>query len=353
MANHVTPTVDTLLRDMANGRDCSRNFEVNLTSFVAAQTDDALLHNLLEKGESVDQQYLGFYGLQIYYRRLLQFDQLKKLFANEESKLRFKDRTSYGHLRTMFYTDSDDYYAAAKVRAIIEQASAVVEAYDKEHSKDTANGLAGGDAANLPGSQHAFVCLIVSLCERYEDMRQELLKDWGRQAKHILDEAIRNSQNYPKYFCTQGRLQALLGEYDKAVESIRRAISLEQPGNNAARYSLRIMQYQSHLARIQSHSEVQKLNNEVGHIRGSLMNNVEIIAFFSGVISFVIGSLNLAEKYAAKEAAGLIIILLGALLVVFNCFALLLHADKKVLPARMIVFVVSVVCIAGGLFLVL
>lgn len=349
MAEQKILTVEQLLEKMKDNGDCTREFEVALTDYVGAQEDDASLKKLLASPETA-QRYLGVYGMCIYYRRLMQYDDMEALL--QKHKKDFSDYVSLGHLETLYHIDSGEYYTPDEMERHIRQAHKVAEDYLKVDNVS--------NKANVAGTQHAFADLLITFCERYEDQQESLLQKWGRTAKNALEKAIGRSPTYAKYHCTKGRLLALENDYANALDSVRKAIRMETPTGNASSYSLRIMQYQSHMVRIQARSEIHRLNvqqarmnEEVDKMRSSLMNNVEIIAFFSGVISFVIGSLSLAEGATPRGAAGLIVILLGALLVVFNCFSLLLHTETKNLPVRIAVFVVGVVCVAGGLLFVL
>ncbi len=348
MEHKQTLTLEQLIALMDNNGDCTRRFEEELSHFVEEMGDpDAL--EVLMKAEDLNTRYLGFYGLFIYCRRLMQYEQLQMLFDRHTAT--FSGFISFGHLQNMYYIDSGEDFSAAELKEHLAKAAGVAEQYRRLDL--------GGQEVNLAGVQHAFADLLITSCERDEENCGELLDEWGRKAERALEEAIKLSHGYAKYYCTKGRLQALRHEYDQAVASVRKAISLEPPKKDANRYSLRIMQYQSHLVRIQTRSETyrlkeqqQRMTGEVERIRGALLGNVEIIAFFSGIISFVVASLNLVEAYAPAQAAGLIVVLLGALLVVFNCFAMLLHMEKRPGAARIIVFVVGLICILGGLLLV-
>lgn len=348
MEQRQQPTIEQLTALMDNNGDCTRRFEKELSLFVEDLIDPSALEALMAT-EELNTRYLGFYGLFIYCRRLMQYERLKALF--DRHTVVFSDFISFGHLHTMYHIDSGEDFTATELKEHLTEAAGVVDKYRRLDL--------GGQEVNLAGVQHAFADLLITCCERDEKNCGALLEEWGRKAERALEDAISLSGGYAKYYCTKGRLQALRHEYDQAAASVRRAISLEPQGKDASRYSLRMMQYQSHLVRIQTRSEVhrlkqeqQRMTGEVERIRGALLSNVEIIAFFSGIISFVIGSLNLVEAFAPAQAAGLIVVLLGALLVVFNCFALLLHMEKRPGAARIVVFVVGLICIVGGLLLV-
>lgn len=358
MSNSSASHVTRLLSLMADKGDCTRCFEVELTDFVNAQSDESLFLNLWKHGEDALHQYLGFYGLQVFYRHRMQYDALKDMFL--ECGETFSGFQSYKHLYTLYYIESSDFFSAGELDEHLTSAKTVVDEYRKIAREFVHENKPEEHQVNLAGAQHAFADLLATSCERFEENSADLLNKWGKQAEYELSQAIEKTNGYAKYYCTQGRLYALRGEYDKAVRSVRTAISRESSSGNPGHFSLRIMQYQSHLLRIQARSEIHRLNiqqkkmeDDVLKIRDSLINNVEIIAFFSGVISFIIGSLNLAEKYPAAQAAGLIIILLGALLMVFNCFSLILHLEKKSIPVRILISVICILCILGGLHLVL
>lgn len=341
--------IQDLIDTMTQHGDHSRKFEKQLSSYVDKHLEVRDLKELedLMNHTEPDHRYLGFYGMFICHRRLMQYSKLREMLDAHRNE--FEHYESYAHLYTLCHIDHNDRLATGdELMGHISDAENVIKTFRRLETLQ--------NPVNLAGVLHAFADLVITYCERYKEHQQEILKIWGRKAEQALAEAI-DKEDYAKYYCTKGRLQALKNDYENAVDLVKEAVCREQPGNYASisQYSLRIMQYQSHLVSIQARGEIHNLNEQqsrmnenVEHIRSSLLNNVEIIAFFSGIISFVIGSLTLAKDSSAMQAAGLIVVLLGALLLVYNCFAMLLHMEKELCLARKIVFAVGSLCIVVG-----
>ncbi len=340
--------INELSKNVANNGDCTRTFEVDLTGFVNSLPDNAVLLSLLTSTDK-NRKYVGIYGLSIYYRHLMEYDDLEQLLDEYEQE--FSTFQSIGHLRTLFYLDSEEEYSHEEVQEHLNKAFWVAKQY-KDMAKRFPN-------INVAGSQHAFADLFATYCERYESLQSEIVGKWYKKAHSAVEEAIRLSPEYAKYYCTKGRILSQMHDYDTAFHCVQKAIRLESPTANKDNYSLRILQYQSHKVNIQARYQIYKLNtqqakinDDISNMKGSLLSNIEILGFFSGIISFIIGSLTLANGQTAKDAAALILILLGALLVVFDCFGFLLHANSKNTLVRIIVLILGVSIVVGGVCVV-
>ena len=94
---------------------------------------------------------------------------------------------------------------------------------------------------------------------------------------------------------------------------------------------------------------------------------MEFLGLFSGIVSFTIGSLTLASNFTSEDAmkiAGLIVILMGALMCVFSAFGVILHGvfgtikDRKTgepkhgfIGRHLAVFVAGLLVVVGGILL--
>lgn len=346
-----TQIIDSLLENILNNDDCTREFELELTKFVNSLPDDSILTSLFNS-EDDNKKFLGLYGLYIYYIHMLEYDKLEYLINNSVGL--FSNHKCLGHLRTIYYINSDAYYTFEEVHKHLEDAYEVVNSY-KEIDRCYPD-----KNINVAGCVHAFADLFVTCCERYEELQEELVEKWYKRALMAVDTAIQLSPKYAKYYCTRGRILSQKDLYEEALSYIQKAIHIESPELNKENYSLRIMQYQSHKLNVQARYQIYKLNaqqkvinEDISKMKGALMSNVETIGFFAGIISFVIGSLNLANGQTAKDAAALILVLLGALLVVFDSFSFLLHMGKKNIIKHIFVLIGGILVILGGLFVVL
>lgn len=266
--------------------------------------------------------------------------------------------------------------------------------------------LARKNAANLTGNvggHHAFTETVVLAYEKKADLMRVLDKKGvveadGEKPINWLEEATVSIKvattidNYPKFHCTYGRLLALKGEFDEAMAEIN--IAIDKENNQRADYAIRIGQYlnyyqqavankqmadmeaafeekmQTYNAGLQAYEdEVQnkmlqyetqaaETMAEYKHAledqeKQTIVKNMEFLGLFSGIVSFTIGSLTISGAIAEqsiKHAAGLIIVLMGALMGVFAAFGVILHGiEKKTALRNVVVLVMGLVTILGGI----
>ena len=127
---------------------------------------------------------------------------------------------------------------------------------------------------------------------------------------------------------------------------------------------MRVNQYQIYLQQTKSmmvleqtdselNQKIQEFESIIEHqSKESLVKNMEYLGLFAGIISFTIGSIGIATSVAGQSliaAAGLIIVLMGALLCVFSGFGFILHGINKKTIRNLIVFIMGVLIIWGGL----
>lgn len=260
------------------------------------------------------------------------------------------------------------------------------------------------------GAQHALAEAIILVYELDEyapnEEREKDKKTNLNTAEKALTLAIRSDDKYAKYYCTYARLQSLQGLHERALANIDEAIDLED--ETRSDYAIRIGQYQNHGQKIQGRMQVEvvetalekKMQQYEEHIQGNMaehrrfvqektdeyrtaleeqekqtmVKNMEFLGLFSGIVSFTIGSLTITGAIAQQSimaAAGLIIILMGALMAVFAGFGIILHGttgkwvqmqtvDKKTGEKveklkqdrrNVIVLVMGILIVLGGLIL--
>ena len=187
-------------------------------------------------------------------------------------------------------------------------------------------------------------------------------------AEKALNRALRSQSTYAKYYYTYARLQSLQGLFEKAMANVEEAIDLEKETEKD--YAIRIGNYQSLGQKVHGKWQMEEYNRQADrksaehrglieeklaeyntHLeektreyrmaleeqeKQTMVKNMEFLGLFSGIVSFTIGSLTISGAIAEQSiaaAAGLIIILMGALLGVFAGFGIILHGTgvkKKV-----------------------
>ena len=250
-----------------------------------------------------------------------------------------------------------------------------LEAYKKEEWKNTdfsvvlekaftnMNNLTG----NIGGS-HAYAELILLAFENAPELLHYLnpkKKEKLLQSALDIMVVVHDRDTYAKFYCTHGRLFAVAGKYEEALEYLNMAIDKED--STKSDYPIRVGRYLTFIqqVRTQQQAELNKLaadeqlKNVVKTIeeqtKDSTTKSMEFLGLFSGIVSFTIGSLTIGGAIAEqsiKHAAGLIIVLMGALMGVFSAFGMILHgfANKKTLR-NLVVLLMGLAIIAGGMWL--
>ncbi len=207
------------------------------------------------------------------------------------------------------------------------------------------------------GGHHAYAETIAIIyedetlsCGKYlTESRPVLMRD----ADRAIREAQRLDPNYAKFYCTEGRLLALNENLDEAIKKVSTAIATENDSRKD--YAIRISQYTGILQQFRSKQNTTSQMTTMAHAledhkknmdeqkqsiltameeqeKQSMVKNMEFLGLFSGIVSFTIGSLTITGAIAdqsIQSAAGLIVVLMGALIGVFAAFGIVLHGIVK------------------------
>lgn len=218
------------------------------------------------------------------------------------------------------------------------------------------------------GGHHAFAETVALVFENASPSIYEKLPKtkqyWLDEAKNSAIVAIDRDKGYAKFYCTYGRVLALCGKLDDAVEKVNTAIDKEK--NTRKDYSIRITQYTGYLQQFRAQKmmadqsaamdeQVSKVTKQIEEQeKQSMVKNMEFLGLFSGIVSFTIGSLTITGAIASQSiqsAAGLIVVLLGALMCVFASFGVILHGFKnRAFWRNIFVFALGVAIVGGGLW---
>ena len=229
------------------------------------------------------------------------------------------------------------------------------------------------------GGHHAFAETTALV---FENGSEELLAQlataperWLEDAKTSAIKAIAQVEGYAKFYCTYGRLLAICGDFEEAIKNVNLAIALEK--NTRTDYSIRIGLYSSYYQQFRAQQRL-KMQEEAmagqmqevklamdAQEKESMTKNMEFLGLFSGIVSFTIGSLSITGAIAEqsiKHAAGLIVVLMGALMCVFAAFGMILHGfhavrknqntqryERKFIHRHLIVFALGILVVIGGI----
>ena len=322
-----------------------------------------------------DEEKIAFaaFAVAITYERLQKNPQ-------EEGELLKKYRDFFGKTRKISSTEEKHehiYFFHLDVLYRMDMAVGANDAFLKDLLFD-----AKTNSINLSenyGGHHAFAETVALAFEnaspRLREELQSATEHWLDDAKTSVIKAIARDEGYAKFYCTYGRIQALCGELDEAIKNVNKAIALEK--NTRTDYSIRIGQYSSYYQQFRAQQKLKEQEEAMAEQmhemtlameaqeKESMAKNMEFLGLFSGIVSFTIGSLTITGAIAEqsiKHAAGLIIVLMGALMCVFAAFGMILHGFHKVkkdktthrfersfIYRHLIVFILGIIVVAGGI----
>jgi len=239
-----------------------------------------------------------------------------------------------------------------------------------EHSIRTLLQLASENSQNLHGNVGGLHALAEAVALAYENVPTMMAHiqetdriNWLNRAQVAAEDVLRAFPNYAKYYCTYARVLAATGDYDAALSKLNEAIDRED--SQRPDYAIRMGRYLTFSQQFRARKELVSMESAMqGHLeqyksaledqeKQTLIKNMEFLGLFSGIVSFTIGSLTISGAIAEqsiKNAAGLIVVLMGALMGVFAAFGIILHGvtGKKALR-NVFVLLLGLAAVIGGI----
>lgn len=223
------------------------------------------------------------------------------------------------------------------------------------------------------GADHAFAETVLLAFENAPELLEHMTE---RRKEKLLQEAldtmvvVHDKDSYAKFYCTHARLFAVAGKYDEAQEYLN--IAIDKEDNTKSDYPIRVGKYLTYLQQVRTQQNAElnkKLADEQLHkvvktledqTRDANTKSMEFLGLFSGIVSFTIGSISISgeiEKFSANQVAGLIVVLMGALMGVFAGFGIILHGmDMRKANGRkglrnLLVLLMGIGVVIGGLYI--
>lgn len=316
---------NTILTEISNisalHTDDEFNFENELTK-LAEQLDEngykeltSFLTENINKTVQLQTSFAVFFLICTYERRMKNISKLEMIITKYEKY--FKQLPLINHLKSLLFKEME-----------------TNEAIKKEifYARIVANQL-----QDHPGVLHHYAEAIIHAKEIGLTISDKEIDD----ALEKVDEAITIFPEYAKYYCTKGRILAAKGEFQEAKENIRRAI--DQESSNKKDYAIRINDYHFYLNHIKTiefssllsekiqltEKELLESKTEINETISKLKSeNLQMLGFFTAIISFTIGSINFIGDRSFLESALLILILASALVLAVAGFGLIFQHEK-------------------------
>jgi hypothetical protein len=324
-----------------------RDFEVYIvSSILETEFIEKELQRILEsKPADLKVFYSAFFCLCTYYRR--RKDTSKYGETLDKYRHAFNQNPTYNYLKSMFLMQRG-----------------------REVDIKEAINLSRKARKEVPDNVGIIHCFAEIIAEAFEEGVLELEgnREDLEQAKQSIEEVLKETSDYAKFYCTYGRLLAIAGEYKAAKQEILCAIDKEDSSKKD--YSLRIGEYQRYLIQITSKNyadktllEFEKYSREMdgwnteikasmvesekevkSSIQETLNKNLEFLGFFTALISFIIASVQILTKCNFRDAFQLILELGGMLMLVLSSFGIILNGNRYIKRSS-VVFTMGIIII--------
>lgn len=343
---------------LAQTDESCREFETTLVKYAVDWDDKTIIKNTLKNmveafrqdQTKVDERvaFAAFCVMVNYERRMKNASAEKQLL--DEYETLFNQHIFYLHMRLLSDMEEMESFKhrpdGRKTREILERAE-----------------LNAKNLCKNEGGTHAFAETVALAYETVPDVMKEIEQsqgaNWLNSGINAVEKCIELSNGkYAKYYCTYARLLAIEGNYDAALSKLNEAVDKED--NKRPDYSIRIGRYISYIQQFRA-SKQMKASEEEFRVAmekqesQTIVKNMEFLGLFSGLVSFTIGSLSISGAVAnqsIKHAAGLIVVLMGALMAVFAAFGIILHGiwGKKALRNLVVLLMGAAIVVGGILF---
>lgn len=346
MTSVSTDNMEILKEELVNfGPIEDRVFEDGITKMIR-QSSNSLIDNLqyiLNTAESADLRFRAFFGITIHHRR--QSDTtLFKNFVHQYID-QFQQFSLHYHVLSLLHKSFGDAEGITK---------------SLEYSKKAIEKL----------NMHAGV--LHNHCEAIVTALEEgiaISDEEQYNASLYIERVITLCPEYAKFYCTKGRLLAQTGKYQEAKRLLNIAIDLED--SKSKDYTLRINTYRNFLIQVKTEELYKSVSTEIQDAKAVVLaaeesinklvdktesdmenmkaQNLQMLAFFTAIVSFIIGSINiLSNQQDFTQAALLILILAGAMVLVNVGFSVLISSLKLNYTKYIIVATLGLILIGVG-----
>lgn len=205
-------------------------------------------------------------------------------------------------------------------------------------------------ASNLPNVLHLFTQIVIETCDLPNNNIEAGVM---REAERAINKAIAIVDGkYARYFATKADLLGQAGRYAEAKDLIRKAIEVESSTRDD--YALRIGDYKQIELKLQflEHSYLLQLKQKesIEMLEEVRLRVIELLGLLSAVIAFLGTSIQIGKNFMFTEAARLIIISGGAILIIFSAYSIIFFRSK-LRASQLVVFFLGWVLIGIFYFL--
>ena len=309
-------------------------FTARLSNYLLKNDEDInslkkKVQEILEKEENITIKFSAYYALMIIYRRYQ--DPYSATILTIQYKDKFENIPLFVYQESRVYVDYND--EASLLKALNYAQKAI----------DLLNGI------EYAGFYHNYAEIVAILCETHNKLDKKMIE----QAFNYIDKAISINSDYAKYYSTLGRLQTCQGNYRIAEMNLNKAIGLEDA--SLSDYTIRISKYQNLLIRNEMTELHNNLENKYTKIENDFQRSknsiIEFLSFFAAIIAMIFTSVQISLSFKFIDAATLLIILGGVLIIAFGMISCILKSDKEGIIKSIVFFVIGLLMIVLSLII--
>lgn len=301
--------------------DKTSDFSTQITDFVVesiSSNKGVELENIINEqlkglNQDSDKRFAYFYILVVYYRRMKSNSKLGELITSFEKD--YSKRPLFLFSKSSFELNKNTKQSCEMALMLAEECIEIIKNKGNDY-----------DSEYLGFYNHYSTIIVRYLEKKYEIDRSKI-----ELAKDYIWKCIKNKKDNPTYYVTLARLELNDYQYDSATTHVQYAIDIE---NDIGRIS----EYNDLLVKIEYQQTIQDLEEKSNQISQLVIQNqklieenkiniLEYLGFFSGVMAFLITSANIAVSNP-DLAYKLILMMLGALLIGFSSFTMLIQKDN-------------------------
>ncbi len=329
--------------DIVKNEDGTRAYEEAIVRLIDQnnwdkKTASAVFTSLISSQDS-NLSYAAFYALCTYYRRHDFKSELREtLFHFAEQ---FSARASYAFLRLMSrkMSDPNDW-------SILEDADRLCDPAILGYNY---------------GVEHCFAEYVAEACEKDPARAAFYVSEHLDAALKRVNDALKQSCGYPKFYVTRARLQTLKAIYQdgaqkealfhQAQNDIETAVSREEDDQKKVNYRLIGLQLQSfYYERALAHSISRQEEQVTAKLQEGNVKNLEFLSFFSAIIGLLLAGTQLLLGLTFAQGAALIVVLTGCLITAFGTIGFVLHEKKRVKINLLIVSIGLLLAVFGMIY---
>ncbi len=324
--------------DIVNSGDGTRAYEEAIVRLIDKNpwTYDnvrTIMRSLMNENEAhPDLAYAAFYALCTYYRRHSHKAEYNELL--NDAKPEFREKISYAFLRLMCrkMIDPHDW-------TILEEADRLSDPQVMGYNY---------------GVEHCFAEYVAAACEKEPAHAKYFVTEYLEDAITRVNDAIKQSAGYPKFYVTRARLQNIKAIYadvedrdayfKQSQNDIEIAISKETDKAKQIDYQLIGIKMQSDyyesILNVTIKMQETAMNEKM---QESNVKSLEFLSFFSAIIGLLIAGTQIMLGMTFAAGATLLVALTGCLITAFGTIGFVLNGKGRSVWANIIIVVIGIV----------